>query len=177
MKTPDKKTAFLKAYAKCGSVKDAARTVPIDRTLHYVWLKRDAAYRERFERTRDEAGQELEDSAVEWALVGHFEPNVYQGRFVYPEHEVTIKGKNGEPDRKEFRRIPGSKPYGVWRRSEALHLALLRAFLPERYGRQIARVEVSGSGGGPLEIAERLKAGRARMLAMKAEEEAAARAS
>jgi hypothetical protein len=63
-----------------------------------------------------------------------------------------------------WRDVPNAKPFGVWRRSEALMIRLLAAFMPEKYGRH-TQIELSGPGGGAIEIVQRLNAGRARVAA------------
>src|SRR5581483_12230405 len=51
---------------------------------------------------------------------------------------------------------------GIFRRSEGLMGRLLKAFMPERYAERGA-VELTGKGGGPIEIVERLQAARNRL--------------
>jgi hypothetical protein len=172
-----KKAAFLAAYARCASVTGAAKAARMDRNLHYDWMRDDPAYPERFARTHAEAAQSLKDSAVEKAMVGVFEPNVFQGRFVYPQEEYVVKpeerdrrGRIIEPEQRAWRDVPGAPPLGIHRRSDSLHLALLRAFLPDEF-RQQGRFELTGADGGPIEIVQRLNAARDRMAALAREEQ------
>jgi hypothetical protein len=60
----DKKSAFLIAFVKTGSIEAAARAVQAVRSLHYRWLK-DPSYRERFEAAKVEAHARFSASAVE----------------------------------------------------------------------------------------------------------------
>jgi hypothetical protein len=78
-------TAFLKAFARCGSITRAARAAGVDRGQHYEWLKERAGYADAFAAAVSEAAAGLEDLAVERATKGVYEPNIWQGEFVYPE--------------------------------------------------------------------------------------------
>src|SRR5215831_1777116 len=89
-KTRFDQRAFLAAYAECASIKGAAKAAGIHRQRHYEWLC-DPDYFNQFEETKAIAGQEIEDEAVERAMVGVFEPNVFQGHFVYPQEEYVVK--------------------------------------------------------------------------------------
>lgn len=167
----DKRKAFLRAYSVCASIRQAAKTVRIDHHQHYEWLK-EPAYSAAFQQAKVEAAQTIEDDAVEWARIGLFEPNVYQGKFVYPQEEYVVKpavtGPRGairEPEVRGWRNVPGAPPYGVYKRSEAVMLRLLSGFMPEKY-RANASVELSGPDGGPMELVRRLEAGRERARRM-----------
>jgi hypothetical protein len=164
----DKKPAFLAAYAECGSIKRAAASVGLNRRRHYDWLQTSPGYRAKFEETKIYAAQAIEDEAVERAMVGVFEPNVFQGRFVYPQHEVEIEpavrdraGRIVTPARTERRDVQGAAPLGVWRKSDKLLALLLRGLMPEKYGMR-GSLELAGPGHGPIEIVERLEAARRR---------------
>jgi hypothetical protein len=167
----NKKPAFLKAFIACGSLTEAAKAVKIDRSAHYDWLKSDPEYAAAFSQACTEAGQTLEDIAVEWATRGIFEPLVYQGQFCYamrnrvlcllPDgrevYEDDLTGGNPQADLSGFeiqsRRTvtePFGPPLGIWRRSEGLMGRLLKAFMPARYADRGA-VEVTGKDGGPVE--------------------------
>ena len=166
-----RQNAFLAAYASCGCIKAAAQAARIKRTRHYEWLRNDSEYALRFAEARRQAGDQLEGEAVERAIKGVFEPNVFQGRFVYPQEEYVVKpavadkrGRVIEPEVRAWRDVPRERPFGIWKRSEMLHALLLRSFLPDRY-RQTGQIELTGAGGGAIEIVERLNAGRARLAA------------
>lgn len=156
----NKKPAFLKAFRKCASLTEAAAAIKVDRSIHYDWLDKDPAYFAAFERAKIEAAQTLIDSAVESALRGVYEPLTYQGQFTYPMEEYEVepakpagdwKDEGGAaretPAKMAWRRIPGAPPLGIWRRSQMLHLALLRAWVPAF---RTNAVEVSGAGGGAI---------------------------
>jgi hypothetical protein len=173
VRTPriDKRAAFLAAYAECGSIRDAAKAAHIERSAHYRWLKADPDYFARFQEADARATQSLEDEAMERAMRGVFEPNVFQGRFLYPQEEYIEKpaviGPRGgirEPEVRAWRDKPGSAPLGIWRKSDALTALLLRGRMREKYGMHGA-LELSGPGGAAIEIVQRLNAGRARVAA------------
>ena len=153
LKIRDRKSAFLAAYAACASITQAAKAAGVDRRAHYDWQRQDPQYPARFEQAYQESNHALEDSAVERAMIGVFEPNVFQGKFVYPEREVIIPATAGYPERVELKPIPGARPHGVYKRSEMLHALLLRGRMRERYG-SFGTVEVSGLGGGAIPIAD-----------------------
>ena len=160
-------------------MKAAAEAAEIDRGQHYDWLKKDPDYALRFAEAERWAADEIEGSAAERAMVGVFEPNVYQGRFIYPQEEYVVKeevrdkrGRVIEEEERAWRDVPGARPFGIWKRSEMLHALLLRGFKPERY-RQAGQFELTGPGGGAIavEIVERLNAARARMARKAAQNE------
>ena len=167
-----KKPAFLAAFKICASLTEAAAAVSIRREQHYDWLRNDPKYSAAFAQAKTEAAQTLVDSAVKRVELGVFEPNIFKGRFTYPQEQYETepavryktgkrKGKIRKPAVTAIRDIPGAAPFGVYRRSEALHLALLRAWVPEF---KTNFLEVTGPGGGPIEIVERLNAARKRFL-------------
>src|SRR5215831_5731203 len=82
--------AVLPASAHCAAINVTAKAAGIHRQRHYEWLC-DPDYFNQFEETKAIAGQEIEDEAVERAMVGVFEPNVFQGHFVYPQEEYVVK--------------------------------------------------------------------------------------
>jgi len=145
----------------------------MDRQQHYHWMARSADYAAEFHRLQQIVVDKLEDEMRRRALQGVFEPNVFQGRFVYPQEEVEIepavldrKGRVIQPARTEWRDKEGARPLGIWRKSDRLLMFWLRAWKPERY-RTNAALELTGPDGGPIEIVERLNAGRARIAALK----------
>ncbi len=90
--------------------------------MHYTWLA-DAEYAKAYELSRQVAGDFLEDAAIEKCTVGWLEPVYYKG-----------------------------KPCGAIRRkSDGLHMQLLRAFKPEKYREN--KLELTGPGGGAVETA------------------------
>jgi hypothetical protein len=164
-RTLDKKAAFLGAYTICASIRQAAKAAHVNPRRHYEWMREDADYLARFKQAKIEAAQSLEDEASYRALVGVFEPNVYQGRWQYPQEEYEIEpASRGKPAKTGYRDVPGSKPIGTWKKSDMLLAMRLRGEYPEKY-RPYGSMELTGPGGGPIEIVERLQAARARVLA------------
>ena len=145
--------AFLAAFIAFPSITRAAEAAEIDRSSHYQWLE-DEEYAAAFAQAGIEAGDCIEDEAVERAMKGVYEPNVYQGQFVFPQIW------NEEKER--FIDQPGAPPLGTWKKSDSLLLALLRAQKPEKY-RERVTTELTGKDGGPIEIVERLMAARKRV--------------
>lgn len=154
----NKKRAFLAAYVILGDLTASAAAVHMDRGEHYRWLKTDPAYVQAFAEADEQATQTLYDAAVQRALVGVYEPNVYQGRFCYPQEEFESapavlfrsgkrKGQIRIPAVMGVRDVPGAPPLGTWKRSEMLHQALLRAKIPAF---RAAAVELTGAAGGPV---------------------------
>ncbi len=129
-----RQNAFLAAYVVCASTRAAAKAARVSRSSHFAGMRQDPTYPARFAQAYLESNDSLEDSAVERAMIGVFEPNVFQGRFVYPEKEVVIPATDTQPEHTEMRPIPGARPIGVWKRSEMLHALLLRGRMRERYG-------------------------------------------
>lgn len=151
-------------------MREAAKAARVGHNRHYEWLE-DPEYFAAFQRVKVQAAQSIEDDAVEWARIGLYEPYVYQGKVSFPREEYIVKpavlGPRGgvrEAEVRAWRNVPGAKPYGIYKRSEAVMLRLLAGFMPEKY-RATASVEVSGPGGGPLEIVRRLNAARDRAAA------------
>jgi hypothetical protein len=164
-RTIDKKAAFLGAYTICASIRHAAKAAHVNPRRHYEWMREDADYLARFKQAQIEAAQSLEDEASYRAMVGVFEPNVYQGRWLYPQEEYEIEpASRGKPAKTGYRDVPGSKPLGLWKKSDALLMFRLRGEYPDKY-RPYGSVELTGPGGGPIEIVERLQAARSRVLA------------
>ena len=80
-------------------------------------MREDAAYLALFKQAQTEAAQSLEDEASYRAMVGVFEPNVYQGRWLYPQEEYEIAPSSRyEPAVMGWRDLPVSKPLGLWKK-------------------------------------------------------------
>ncbi len=151
-RTLDKRGAFLAAYRISASIKHAAKVAGIDRRTHYDWLRTDAAYHVRFREAQQEAAGAIEDEAIRRAMEGVYEPNVFQGRFVYPQEEyVAVEAHGREPEVRAWRNKPGARPLGLYRKSDTLMMFLLRGFLPEKYKR-FTQIEMGGPGGGPIPL-------------------------
>jgi hypothetical protein len=78
-----KKIAFLQAYIEMGGhVSKAARAARVDRSTPYNWLAADPAYKEAFERAREQAADVLEAEVIRRGAHGFDEPVFYQGKVV-----------------------------------------------------------------------------------------------
>jgi hypothetical protein len=172
----NKKTAFLAAFRVCADLTASAAACGINRSMHYDWLEEpNGKYAAAFAAAKVQAVQSLLDSAVNRAMVGLFEPNTYQGQWVYPQEQYVFqpaveaaeavtaldwKDEGGPraaseavtavPEERRWRDVPGAPPLGVWKRSEMLHSQLLRAWIPEF---RTSTTEVTGAAGGPIENA------------------------
>ena len=181
----DKKPAFLAAFRASSCITHAAQAVKINRRQHYDWIAEDPQYAKDFDQAVREAARSLLVTAVERSVVGDFVPNVYQGRFCYPQEEYVIreatpavaavaaldwKEEGGPRDAvpaveavtelRALRDVPGAAPLGMYRKSEMLNAILLRAWVPEFK----AAVELTGAGGGAIQVslAEVLRERRAK---------------
>lgn len=112
----------MAAYAEVGSIQQASAAADIDRTSHYVWLKRDDRYAELFEQARLMACDVWEDEARRRAFDGTDHPVVYQGEIcdTYKEY------------------------------SDTLAMFLMKANNPDKYKDRSA-AEITGKDGGPIE--------------------------
>ena len=105
---------FLGAYSECASIERASRCAQINRTTHYVWMRKDPTYPPRFKDAQKRAASNLHDEAVRRAVHGMRKPVLYKGRPV---------------------RINGKILYQV-EYSARLLIRLMEICDPERYGRR-----------------------------------------
>ena len=145
--TPSRVSVFLNAYAATGSVTAAAKAAGIDKKLHYRRLETDAEYRKAVEALQDRVGQELEDLAVERVRDGFKRQLHWRGR--------PMRSKNGH--------LVYETQFDT-----QLHVTMLKRFRPKLY-REHATVEHTGS----INLVERLEAARARLVALKRDDEKA----
>jgi hypothetical protein len=142
--TPGRVRTFLDAYAQCGSVTAAAAAAGIDRKTHYRHLEKDAEYRKAFDALQDRVGQELEDVAVIRAIEG-------------TKRQLFWRGK---PMRQNGRLV-----YETDYDNQLLAL-MLKRFRPKFYREHVVQEHT-----GSINLVERLEAARARLIAMKREED------
>src|SRR5215831_1541733 len=142
-RTPSRLAVFLRIYEETGRLTEAAKAAGIHRSTHYRKLASDPEYRKAFEEAESRAAQSLEDEAIRRARDGVKRPLMYRGKPV-----------------KQGRRIVYRVEY-----SDQLLIALLKRFLPHLY-RDHVTAEVTASV--PVDLAERLVAGRTRVLEMRA---------
>lgn len=113
-----KKNDFLNALLETGLRNKAAEIVGISRQTHYVWMKNDDEYAEKYEEVRLMLVDNLEDAAYERAVNG-------------VERKVYFKGEE----------VGTQTEY-----SDQLLVVLLKANMPEKY-KEINKVELSGNVG------------------------------
>ena len=118
-----KQRAFLAAYAVCGGISRAAKLAQTPRTNHYEWMLNNAEYAATFEDAKEQACELLEQEARRRAVDGVKKPVFYKGK----------------------------KIASVVEYSDNLLMFLLKSLKPERY-RDNAKIEHTGTAGGPLEI-------------------------
>jgi hypothetical protein len=174
----DKQQIFLRCYENAGSIKMACQAARIDRRQHYRWLKDVPDYFTQFQESEELAAQSIEDEAVERAMRGVFRPYTFQERPTYPQEEYVIRpavlGKRGRvitPEVRGMRDVPGAQPLGIWEKSDQLLITLLKGFMRHKYG-SLGSLEVSGPGGGDIEIVQRMQAARRRLALVAGESDA-----
>lgn len=147
-----KQKKFLKAFAETGNVKHSCKIAGIDRSLYYYWRDNDEDFKAQLPDVLQDANDTLEFAAYERAVQGIEEPVVSQGQLVYEYEQVVDEttGKflfadNGKPLLKRVRQVT-KRVY-----SDSLLTTLLKARLPEKY-RDRQSVELTGKGGGPLQV-------------------------
>lgn len=142
--TPNRVRVFLDAYAACGSVTAAAKAAGIDRKMHYRKLEGDGEYRKAFDALQDRVGQELEDVAVIRAIEG-------------TKRQLFWRGK---PMRQNGRLVYETDY------DNQLLTVMLKRFRPKLYREHVVQEHT-----GSINLVERLEAARARLIAMKREED------
>jgi len=146
--TPSRVAVFLEAYAGSGSVTAAAKAAGIDKTMHYRRLETDAEYRKTFEALADRAGQHLEDILMDRACNGVKRQLHWRGK--------PMKTKNGH--------LVYEVEY-----DNQLGVTLLKRLRPALYREHVVQEHT-----GSINLVERLEAARARLVAVKREEDAKA---
>ena len=118
-----RKDKFLKHFSQCGSITEAAKHVPIERKLHYYWLRHDKQYAKDFQEANEIITDTLEAEAIRRATFGVEKPVGF--------HEVkTVVIK--EDGTKEV--ITTYQPWGTTTEySDRLLELLLKARKPEQY--------------------------------------------
>jgi hypothetical protein len=143
--TPSRVAVFLEAYAGSGSVTAAAKAAGIDRKAHYRKLETDAEYRKTFEGLADQAGQHLEDILMDRACNGVKRQLHWRGK--------PMKTKNGH--------LVYEVEY-----DNQLGVTLLKRLRPKLYREHIVQEHT-----GSINLVERLEAARARLVAVKRDED------
>jgi hypothetical protein len=120
-----RQTRFLTAFSECGSILRASRSARIDRTTHYVWMRKDPTYPQRFREAVERTTCLLEDEAVRRAHEGLRKPVLYRGRVVRINGEIVYEHTY----------------------SDTLLIRLLKTWAPDKYKR---RVETTVAWDGDL---------------------------
>src|SRR5262245_40353683 len=68
--------AVLAAYSRSGQVRAACVHAGVDRSMHYHWLKQDPAYHAAFHEAQAQAGDWLEEVAMQRATEGEHPSDV-----------------------------------------------------------------------------------------------------
>jgi hypothetical protein len=143
--TPSRVAVFLEAYAGCGSVTAAAKAAGISREAHYKRLEKDAEYRKAFEAMADRAGQHLEDILMDRACNG-------------VKRQLHWRGK-------PMRAKDGHLVYEI-EYDNQLGVTMAKRFRPKLYREHVVQEHT-----GSINLVERLEAARARLIAIKREED------
>lgn len=106
---------FLKVYAQCGNLTQAAMGAQVDVSVHYKWLN-EPEYQQEFSKAHETALDLLEAEARRRAVEGDDEPVIYQGGLCY---ERLVNGRK--------------KQIVLKRRSDNLLMFLLKAGRPEKF--------------------------------------------
>ena len=116
-KTDASRKRFLKAFAECGVIGEAALLAKVARRSHYAWLA-EPEYVKAFEEAKEEAADRLEAELYDRIYNGTEEPVVYQGELCYK------KDRNGK--------ITG-QPLTIRRKNDTLLIFALKGARPDRY--------------------------------------------
>lgn len=131
IRTPEKEAGFLAALADTGNVTLSARAINTGRRTVYEWREADDVFAKAWDR------------AVKIAVIGL-------------EDEARVRAEDGV-DEPVFH---GGKQCGTVRRySDTLLIFLLKAHNPEKY-RENSRMELTGAGGGPVQVNDTERAAR-----------------
>jgi hypothetical protein len=113
--------------------------------MHYHRLKNDPVYREMFEQAQDQIGQQLEDLAVERVRNGVKRQLFWRGKPMLQNGRLVYETQH----------------------DHQLHITMLKRFRPKLYREHVVQEHT-----GSINLVERLEAARARLIAMKREEDA-----
>nr|DAO72419.1 MAG TPA: Terminase small subunit [Caudoviricetes sp.] len=130
--TPEKQVAFCAALAASGgNVTRACEAVGISRMTAYRWREEDAEFAAEWERAKAIGLDALEDEALRRAFEGVEVPVLHRGKTV-----ATVRNY-----------------------SDTLAIFLLKGGKPEKY-RERTSTELTGAGGGPVELTDTERASK-----------------
>ncbi|MCP4709653.1 MAG: hypothetical protein GY869_13585 [Planctomycetes bacterium] len=126
-----KKDAFLRAFAQCGNVTQAAKCGLIHRDTHYAWLASDPEYFDAFEMAKQEYVSMLEAECDRRALDGWNEPVYQNGKMVgverkYSDILLIFRMKKLDPSYREHANISVSRKHGPDRESMVETMEVLK---------------------------------------------------
>ncbi len=122
-----KKAVFLEAYAEIGTITHAAMRAQVDRTTIYRWRDSDPVFAAALDEADLMAAERLEQEARRRAVDGVEKPVWHKGQMVGSVREY----------------------------SDTLLIFLLKGALPDKYRERVSS-EISGQGGGPLQVTVQL---------------------
>lgn len=122
-----KKAVFLAAYAEIGTITHAAMRAQVDRTTIYRWRDSDPVFAAALDEADLMAAERLEQEARRRAVDGVEKPVWHKGQMVGSVREY----------------------------SDTLLIFLLKGALPDKYRERVSS-EISGQGGGPLQVTVQL---------------------
>lgn len=152
-KLKPKQRAMLAALVETGGhVEAAARAAKIGKVTHYAWIKESEEYATAVEEAKELAGDVLEDEARRRALQGVGKLKFHNGK------PIMVPLMVGDEQKKDEDGNPIMVPYVEHEYSDTLLIVLLKMA-----GRFIdsSKVQHTGAGGGPIEIAEVVVTSRA----------------
>lgn len=138
--TAAKLRVFLDTYSRTGYVNQSCEAAGIARDTHYHKLETDPVYRRAFEKAQAQAGDMLEDLAVQRVREGIQKQLFYQGEPVMLDGEYVYETTY----------------------DSHLHHVLLKRFKANEYRERVTQ-EITGT----INIIEILEAGRQRVLQMR----------
>lgn len=167
-----KEAWFLEALAEDGNVSRASTVAGFDRKTAYRKREVDRNFAEAWDNALAIAADRLEAEALRRAAQGVTKPLYYQGQPVYlyrtvvDENNQPLKGEDGRDLREVVRDEHGQPvPAVEYVYSDNLLTTLLRGAKPEKYRDNKSTVEVSGPGGGAIELTAVSETERARRIA------------
>lgn len=122
--------ALLAAFAQCGNVLLSCARSGVGRATHYLWLKQDPDYAERFKLAEQDAVESLEAEARRRAHDG-----LKRKKFTKSGDPIVDPETGEQYFEREY--------------SDTLLIFLLKGLRPEKYRE---RFEHSGPNGGPIQV-------------------------
>lgn len=163
---------FLRELAEDGNITRAVAAAGWDRREVYRQKAKDPEFADAWGEAIMMAADRLEAEALRRAVQGVTKPLYYQGQPIYLYRSVIgedgqpVKDENGTEMREVVRDARGQPVQATeYLYSDQLMALLLRGAKPEKYRDTKAAVEVSGPGGGAIELTAVSETERARRIA------------